>query len=470
METNHPQSKQNHQGEDVVLNLFTMEREDSSSLLPTTDSCPEAFDRFFNLTFPRRDLDHLSPQRVLKRLLDESHKLPKDNLPFTFLPGQPGSEGYPACYEAPKSDMEGEHSGEAQGPCVKSFMGEECKYYPEFPISMKVYPACCDETGCQCECIYQCTQTDQIRVLLSTHLLEKDFLECSTQLSGRGEAQEWKENRCEETKREHYSQMEHECARNGSGPVCIKQGTCIRDICKFCLRWECGEIWTNLSSLGLTQTHNSSTTAPQNSEQKEQQHNRKQVPALEDEMMMSFTGSRDRDHNLRQPFSGSAINDLKVLPNGVENGRSASRNKANHNHHHPKRHRHRHHPHHPHHEPRPNSRADHFGPSEMYDFQSSNPELSHPMDQHRHSSHHSQTPNHRQYLSQEKLKYESDESNNNLRRKTTYSSMSQEAIEEDVKDETPTNASPEQTLKPDIHTAVASMIKAWKILEALDEI
>lgn len=175
---------------------------------------------------------------------------------------------------------------------------------------MKVYPACCDETGCQCECIYQCTQTDQIRVLLSTHLLEKDFLECSTQLSGREQAQQWKDERCEETKLEHYSQMEHECARNGSEPVCIKQGTCIRNICKFCLRWECGEIWSNLSSSGLTRRANNSSTASQDRGQKEQQHNGKQVTPSSDEMMMSFTGNRDRHHILRQPSLGPAINGM----------------------------------------------------------------------------------------------------------------------------------------------------------------
>lgn len=92
----------------AVLNLFTMEREGQSSLLKSKNSCPEAFDLFFNLTFPPREFGHLSPQRVLKRLVvDQSDQVHKANLSFAFLPGEPGSEGYSACYKAPKHDEKG---------------------------------------------------------------------------------------------------------------------------------------------------------------------------------------------------------------------------------------------------------------------------------------------------------------------------------------------------------------------------
>lgn len=142
----------------------------------------------------------------------------------------------------------------------------------------------------------------------------------------------------------------------------------------------------------------------------------------------------------------------------MENGRSASRNKANHNHHHRKRHRHRHRHHH---EPRSSSYSGHWGVEEMYDFQSSNPELPH---QDQIPTQASQKPVRPQHLPHEKFTDESGEPKDDLKRQPTYSSMSQETIPEDL------DSSGNQSVKPDIHLAVATMIKAWKTLEALDEI
>ena len=68
------------------------------------------------------------------------------------------------------------------------------------------------------------------------------------------EAAAWKQKECERTAAERSAELRSECRSNGTIPVCIRQGTCIRDICKFCYTWECGEEWENSTSVSQRST------------------------------------------------------------------------------------------------------------------------------------------------------------------------------------------------------------------------
>lgn len=94
--------------------------------------------------------------------------------------------------------------------------------------------------GCLCQCIFQCTTRTQIMTLLESNVVNYEFLECTTQVKSEDEAEAWKQSECDESQTgPEFQRVADECNRNGTRPACVKQGVCIRSVCKFCYRWEC---------------------------------------------------------------------------------------------------------------------------------------------------------------------------------------------------------------------------------------
>lgn len=113
-----------------------------------------------------------------------------------------------------------------QGPCAAAFHGQQCEFFPDFPIGLKFHPACCDKTGCTCECIFQCATKDHVKTLIESSLADSDFLKCTRDVESVEQAEDWKETACQKecSKREKIS--------------CRMEGGCIKNVCKFCVKDE----------------------------------------------------------------------------------------------------------------------------------------------------------------------------------------------------------------------------------------
>jgi len=109
-------------------------------------------------------------------------------------------------------------------PCEQAFKGQGCQFYPDFPLSLKVIeetsnyelaskhwsirynggstcncslvkyysstllspqfaPACCDKSGCSCNCITSCATRHQIKVLLEANVVDHKFRGCTVNVS-----------------------------------------------------------------------------------------------------------------------------------------------------------------------------------------------------------------------------------------------------------------------------------------------
>ncbi len=78
------------------------------------------------------------------------------------------------------------------GPCSDPFYGSECEYFPEFAINVRFAPACCDATGCLCECVYQCATRPQITTLLESSLINHEFHGCNARAKSEEEGEKWR--------------------------------------------------------------------------------------------------------------------------------------------------------------------------------------------------------------------------------------------------------------------------------------
>ncbi len=117
--------------------------------------------------------------------------------------------------------------------------------------------------------------------LLESNVLNYRFLGCDTRARSEAEGERWRRRQCRRTGGgEERRKKEAECRRTGkrsgtktllchlglgkslilNGPhftrlptrtwlffssmfraVCVKKGACVKDVCKFCFRWDCGE-------------------------------------------------------------------------------------------------------------------------------------------------------------------------------------------------------------------------------------
>ncbi len=124
-----------------------------------------------------------------------------------------------------------------QGPCAKIFQGKHCPFYPDFPIMKKFYPACCDGDGCFCECMHKCTTVAEVNEMLELSIRSFEFEDCTREVKTLAEGNQWKTEMCAETNGTELSQEAvKKCRARGSKERCVRKGTCIKGICKFCFR------------------------------------------------------------------------------------------------------------------------------------------------------------------------------------------------------------------------------------------
>ena len=129
-----------------------------------------------------------------------------------------------------------------RGPCADLFKGEECAFYPDYPLKGKAFPACCDANGCSCECIYTCTTRHQIMELLQKKLNQTHFEKCTSSISSLDQVLDWKLEQCKKSNGSFaHRQAIKRCGKKGSDVSCARSGTCIKnrrgkDECRFCFR------------------------------------------------------------------------------------------------------------------------------------------------------------------------------------------------------------------------------------------